>query len=166
MSLEGGSETETMDFIVWEEIRQFKIDECPDWTENERLYWYFLDFFNNLPSNSAPGITEMGIRKGVNLRSSLIAIAFYAEDSLGKMDELKAKFTDKRITKKYEDFFTDIFVAINEVGISIDQLMAYVDGRLSGDKEAFFDADAEMELVLPVFIRLREMEYSYADLTE
>jgi len=161
---------------VNQEILLFAKQNNSEWDEAERLLNYLNNFASKIPDRN--GITKLDrqaspfVREDQALKESEFRRTPYFHYGEGEIDDEKVLFlrklghSDRFILKTGEEFFDDVGKAIVAAGIDREALYAYLEsldqvGSGNGQKK---DLPLIKTLLLPVFVKLREMGYSYTDL--
>lgn len=163
--LEGAAERSTQD-QVWEEIHRDWKESYPNVPEeNHDVVGNFLNnFFMKLyaATNTEKALQEHHWSKEHSDTSPLQRLSARPDPHWtadARTTYLDWGYSEKWLTKTGADHLADVVAAIKAAGINEDELKTYVENyqRHSSKEET-------ERLLLPVYIKLREMGYSHEDL--
>ncbi|TSC78074.1 MAG: hypothetical protein G01um101424_208 [Parcubacteria group bacterium Gr01-1014_24] len=164
----------SMEKIIWAEINaqerpSHKSEE--QWTPEMRADYYMNNFYTRLPATSGKDAREHTARLGRGNRSLEQVLEdrgkkwkeWYLRPD--KDEEARRKergFSKRRWEETDDDFLKSVEQAIKETNIDKQELKEYI-AMIAKDHHKH-DPKKEVVLLLPLYIKLREMGYTHNDL--
>ena len=154
----------TMTQIIEEEIAH----------EGKGLSWYLNNFFLKIPRKTGGTLGELDLSdpKWVDHFRSTSPMQRLQKD-LGqeitpeKIAEKRRDYSEKYFNTPGTDFQRDFERAIQESGVDPEELYGWLEKRIKGDQEAkqmTYEENFLRRMLLPIYLKLREMGYSHTDL--